>query len=98
MFKCVIMLFMLQKLLNVKMLTENIQRYDRLFDNQVFSCRKYVKRLRAILKSAGAGTELFHEQKQLCSLYLFTFDPLYRSETKGEYRLYIPNEEIRKMF
>ena len=27
-----------------------------------------------------------------------TFDPLYRSETKGEYRLYIPNEEIRECF
>ncbi len=48
------------------------------------------------------GDLIKHNITDFWTLLLYTgyltFDPKYRSETKGEYRLYIPNEEIRECF
>ncbi len=48
------------------------------------------------------GDLIKHNITDFWTLLLYTgyltFDPRYRSETKGEYRLYIPNEEIRECF
>jgi Holliday junction resolvase-like predicted endonuclease len=48
------------------------------------------------------GDLIKHDITDFWTLLLYTgyltFDPRYRSETKGEYRLYIPNEEIRECF
>jgi hypothetical protein len=48
------------------------------------------------------GDLIKHNITDFWTLLLYTgyltFDPRYRSETKGEYRIYIPNEEIRECF